>query len=94
MKTGERFTQHGDKVIHHRRFDNDPYIEEAERLRKSGAGQSGESRLVGRIPMHMVGEWVKEAGVQWSDREAVRDIIRRKMLSGDFDKFRVWKGRY
>jgi hypothetical protein len=24
----------------------------------------------------------------------VRDVIKRKMLSGDFDKLRVWEGTY
>jgi hypothetical protein len=63
-------------------------------LREAGVGQTGESRLVGTIPMHIVAEWMKEAGLSWDDNEAKKDVIKRKMLSGDFDKFRVWKGTY
>jgi hypothetical protein len=55
---------------------------------------TGESRLVGVIPMHIMQEWFKEAGVSWDDREACKEIVKRKMLSGDFDKLRVWEGSY
>ena len=47
-----------------------------------------------RIPVHLVAEWVKEAGIAWSDNEAKKDLIHKKMLSGEFDDFRVWKGKY
>ena len=44
--------------------------------------------------MHLVAQWIKEAGLEWSDKQATQDLIRKKMLSGDFDKFRIWKGTY
>ena len=75
-------------------FDNDVYIEEAKQIRDQGLGQTGENRLVGRIPVHLVVQWMKEAGLSWSDTEAKKDLIRKKMLSGEFDAFRVWKGTY
>jgi len=75
-------------------FDNDVYIEEAKQIRDQGLGQTGENRLVGRIPVHLVVQWMKEAGFSWSDTEAKKDLIRKKMLSGEFDAFRVWKGSY
>ena len=75
-------------------FDNDVYIEQAKQIRDQGLGQTGESRLVGRIPMHLVSKWIKDAGLNWNDKQATQDLIRTKMLSGDFDKFRVWKGTY
>jgi len=75
-------------------FDNDVYIEEAKQIRDQGLGQTGENRLVGRIPIHLVVQWMKEAGLSWSDTEAKKDLIRKKMLSGEFDAFRVWKGSY
>lgn len=95
MKTAEKvgFDNSGNLTIQ-RKFNNDPYLKQVEEIRKSGAGQTGESRLVGRLPMHIVSEWVKEAGLQWSDHEAVKDLIRTKILSGDFDRFRVWEGSY
>lgn len=57
-------------------------------------GVVGESRLIGTIPRALVNEWLKEAGVSWDDIEARQQVVKRKILSGDFDKFRVWKGTY
>jgi hypothetical protein len=78
----------------HKQYDNNVYLEQAKQIRDQGLGQTGESRLVGRIPMHLVAQWIKEAGLEWSDKQATQDLIRKKMLSGDFDKFRIWKGTY
>ena len=75
-------------------FDNDVYIEEAKQIRDQGLGQTGENRLVGRIPMHLVSQWIKDAGLKWDDKAATQDLIRKKMLSGEFDAFRIWKGSY
>ena len=93
MKTGERVFFDGGALVHHRRFENDPYIEKAKQLRDQHGGVQGESRLAGIVPMHLLNEWAKEAGLQMSD-PAFKDVVRRKMLSGDFDRLRVWKGRY
>jgi hypothetical protein len=38
--------------------------------------------------------WLKEAGVSWSDTEAAKEVVKRKMMSGEFSKFRVWEGSY
>lgn len=94
MKLGEQIYQDGDRVIHRRRFANDPYIERAEALRREHGGVQGENRLAGIIPMHLLAQWVKDAGLKFDDTEAVRDLVRRKMLSGEFDKLRVWGGTY
>jgi hypothetical protein len=77
-----------------RQYDVNPTLEQAKIIRDSGAGVTGENRLVGRIPMVMVDQWMKEAGVAHNDNEARKEIIRKKMLSGDFDKFRVWGGTF
>jgi hypothetical protein len=44
--------------------------------------------------MYLIAEWMKEAGVDPSDNEARQEIMKRKILSGEFDKFRVWKGTW
>jgi hypothetical protein len=77
-----------------RQYDTNPVLEQSKIIRDSGAGVTGENRLVGRIPMFMVTEWMKEAGVALDDTDARKEIIRKKMLSGEFDKFRVWKGTF
>ena len=83
-----------DKIIIQRTFDNNPALERAENLRKAKVGVSGDNKLVGTIPVHRVKTWCDEAGIKWSDNEAKKEIIRKKMLSGEFDKLRVWKGTY
>ena len=92
LKESVKATDSG--IIVQKTHDNDVHLEKARMLREAGVGQTGESRLVGTIPMHIVAEWMKEAGLSWDDNEAKKDVIKRKMLSGDFDKFRVWKGTY
>jgi len=92
LKESVKATDSG--IIVQKTYDNDVHIDKARMLREAGVGQTGESRLVGTIPMHIVAEWMKEAGLSWDDNEAKKDVIKRKMLSGDFDKFRVWKGTY
>lgn len=94
MKLSERVRVDGDSVTVHRQFANSPYITKAAQLREAGVGQTGEHRLAGIVPVHVLNEWLREAGVDWSDTHAARDVVRRKLLSGEFDKLRVWDGRY
>jgi len=71
-----------------------PEMQRAEMIREAGLGQSGESKLVGTIPLNLIAEWCKEAGVKWNDISARQEVMKRKILSGEFDKFRVWKGTF
>jgi len=32
--------------------------------------------------------------VAWDDRPACQEVIRKKLLDGDFNKFRVKEGRF
>ena len=50
--------------------------------------------MVGFLDPAMLGVWLKEAGVAWSDTEAAKEVIQRKIISGEFAKFRVWEGTY
>ena len=43
-------------IIVQRTYDNDVHLEKAKQLRDAGIGQTGENRLVGTIPMHIVAE--------------------------------------
>lgn len=83
----------GGKLIHKKTHDFDPAIRHAKMLRDAGKQEFGESKLVGTIPLALVGEWLKEAGIAWDD-PARDDVIKRKILSGEFDQLRVWKGTY
>lgn len=94
MKLGEKWSIEGDKMVQQRTFDVLPTLERAEALRAAGAHQFGESRMVATIPGWLVHEWLKEAGVAWHDTKARDDVIRKKMLSGEYGKLRVWNGSY
>jgi hypothetical protein len=76
-------------------YDNEPVLDSVKSLKDAGFDQQkGDNRLVGRIPMHIMAQWLKEAGVDWSDHGAAQEVIKRKILSGDFAKFRVWEGTF
>ena len=94
MKIAEKFIDnHDGTFVVQRQFHNDPYLKRAEELRQEMGGKFGESRLAGTIPMHLVEQWAKEAGVKFGGEE-MKEVIRKKLLSGDFDKLRVWHGSY
>lgn len=96
MKIGEKihYDESDNKIVIQKTHDVNPELHRAEMLRNAGAGQKGEHRLVGSIPLNLIAEWCKEAGVKWNDAEARAEVVKRKILSGEFDKFRVWKGTY
>jgi hypothetical protein len=88
------FTGDDSKLIVKRTYDNAPVLEKAAQLRDAGATDLGDSKLVGHIPMYMVTQWMKEAGVAHDDNEARKDILKKKLMSGEFDKLRIWKGTW
>lgn len=92
-KIGEQFYKDGDKLIHVKQQDYNSALNQADDMRQNGNAHFGESVCVGVVDRAMINEWLKEAGVKWTD-PAMHDVIKRKMLHPDFDKFRVWKGNY
>ncbi|WP_204777114.1 hypothetical protein, partial [Limosilactobacillus alvi] len=64
-------------------------LDRAARLRSAG-DQRGENRLVASVPMELVQTWLDEAGVTWNDRAAAQEVMKKKLLSSDFDRFRIW----
>lgn len=96
MKIGEQILYDNveDKVVIKKTHDMNPEMHRAQMLRDAGVGQKGEHRLVGSIPLNLIADWCKEAGVSWDDVHGRQEVMRRKILSGEFDKFRVWKGKF
>lgn len=95
MKIGEKFhNDEGTKFVVQRTYDPNPTLQRASDLRSAGVGQTGEKRLVGRVPGWLIAQWCKEAGVAPDDVAARQEIIRKKLLSGDFNAFRVWGGTF
>jgi hypothetical protein len=92
-KIAEKWVEDGDRIVQIKTQDWSPMLERAEALRQTGNEEFGESKLIGVLDAALLGEWLKEAGIGWDD-PARGDVIKRKMLSGEFDKLRVWQGTY
>ena len=76
------------------RHDVSQSLRDAQVAKDAGIGMSGENRLVGFVDGAVLGAWLKEAGVAWSDTEAAKEVVKKKMMSGEFSKLRVWEGSY
>jgi len=92
-KIGEDFIEDGGKLIHTKRHNWDAALQQAEAYRQNGNQSFGDSKFVGVIDMGMMEIWAAEAGIKFND-PAMKEVVKRKMMSGEFDKLRVWKGSY
>ena len=75
-----------------RTHDVQPYLDKAAALRSMDATTMGESWHVASIPSFLIYQWAKEAGVSVTDNEAVKEVMMKKLMSGDASKFRVHQG--
>ena len=93
-KISEKISFEHDHMVIKQRHDVSQALKDARMARDAGIGMSGENRIVGFLQPAIIGAWLKEAGVAWSDTEAAKEVVKRKMISGEFAKFRVWEGTY
>lgn len=93
MKLAQDAFFQDDKLIVKKTFDATQQIEDAKNMRDSGVQGFSENKLVARLPNWVIVEWAKEAGVALDD-DAMSEVIRRKLISGDAQKFRVWEGSF
>lgn len=102
MKIDEKAYEEDGKLIIKKSHDFTPVMKQMEEIRRNGViGMHGaqttasDTRFIGRIPLALIEQWCKEEGVKWDDTEARGEVVKRKILSGDFDAFRSdWKGNY
>jgi len=95
MKLGEQLISEDDsKIIVKKTFDPTPSLQQVRTLKDAGAMGTSDNKLVARVPTWLINEWCKEAGVAWHDAEARREVVTKKLLSGDAAAFRVWEGTY
>ena len=83
-----------DHMVIKKKHDVSQALNDVQKAKEAGIGMSGENRLVGFLDGAVLAQWLKEAGVSWSDTEAAKEVVKRKMMSGEFSKFRVWEGSY
>jgi hypothetical protein len=102
MEVGEKVYEEDGKLIIKKSHDFSQVLKQMEEIRRNGIigmdgdkTGKGDARFIGRVPMALVDAWCKEAGIKSHDTEARAEVIKRKILSGDFDAFRSdWKGNY
>jgi len=78
-------------------YDVEPVIESVPIVRDVGVTPMSDSKHVARIPPALATQWAQEAGIDFSTPDSwdkMREVIHRKILSGDFEKLRPWTGSY
>ena len=96
-KVGEEFLydEVEDKVIVKKTFDDTAELDRVKQIANAGGDKfASDYKFVGSVPMHLITDWIREAGVDMTDHHAVQEVMKEKLLSGEFDRLRVWKGKY
>tara|TARA_R110002110_G_scaffold335537_1_gene546185 strand:+ start:1254 stop:1562 length:309 start_codon:yes stop_codon:yes gene_type:complete len=94
-KVAETFSFEGDNIIIKKTFDAAPMLADAKHAREVTTNSFGSDyKHVGNVDMGLLAVWLKEAGVSWDDTAAVKDILKRKLMSNEFSALRVWEGSY
>lgn len=89
----EEWIDQGDKIVRKKTHDLDHAFDEVRLRREAPDMPLSDSWHVASVPSWVVTEWLKEAGVAWDD-PAAKDVLRKKLLSGDVGKFRVHGGTF
>lgn len=94
-KIGQQLSLDGDQLIVKQTFDGSQMLKDAAKARELSPNTFGsEHKLAGFVDLAMVNEWAKEAGVSWNDTQAIKEVIKKKMLSNEFGSLRVWEGTW
>ena len=94
-KLSEKVSFDDDKLIIKKTFDASHMLNDAKHARETTQNSFGSDyKHVGNVDLGLLGVWLKEAGVSWDDTEAVKDVIKRKLMSSEFQALRVWEGSY
>jgi hypothetical protein len=83
------------KMVHKRTFDLEPSLKVVKDLKDGGHTESlrmSDSYLAARIPLWVINDILKKAGVKWDD-PASKEVIMAALNSPDYAKFRVWEGK-
>jgi hypothetical protein len=94
-KISEQISFDDDKLIIKKTHDASHMLDDARYAREMSPNSFGSDyKLIGHVDAALVSVWLKEAGVRWDDTQAVKDVIKRKMMSNEFSALRVWEGTY
>lgn len=91
----EKWFADGSKIIRQKTTDPTPALNSAAELRSNDMTTFGKDNWhVARIDAHVLEGWMKEAGISLHDRDAVKELIRKKLLSSENAGFRVHQGTF
>jgi hypothetical protein len=94
-KLSEKYSFEGDRLIVKKTFDASHMLNDAKHAREVTQNSFGSDyKHVGNVDMGLLGIWLKEAGVSWDDTPAVKEVLKRKLMSNEFSALRVWEGSY
>lgn len=94
-KISEQITFNDDQMIIKQTHDATQMLKDAQYARERTENSFGSDyKHVGNVDMAMLNIWLKEAGVAWTDTQAVKDVIKRKLMSNEYSSLRVWEGKY
>lgn len=94
-KINETIKIEDDKLIIKKTHDATAALKDAAHAREvTDNGFGSDYKHVGNVDMAMLGLWLKEAGVAWTDTQAVKDVLKKKLMSNEFRDLRVWEGNY
>jgi hypothetical protein len=94
-KIKEKVTFEDDKMVIKSTFDGSQMLKDAQYAREVTDNSFGSDyKHVGNVDMALLNVWLKEAGVKWTDTQAVKDVLKRKLMSNEFRNLRVWEGTY
>ena len=94
-KVKEDWRIEDDKIVIKKTHDASQMLNDVRYAREVSPNSFGsDHKLVGHVDMALLSVWLKEAGVQWTDTQAIKDVIKRKLMSHEFSQLRVWEGRW
>ena len=94
-KIGESYKFEDDKFIIKNTHDANDMLKDVEHAKQHSDNSFGSDyKHIGNVDMALLSVWLKEAGVSWSDTGAVKEVLKRKLMSNEFSKLRVWEGSY
>ena len=94
-KIKETVTFDDDKMIIKNTFDATHMLKDAEQAREvTGNGFGSDYKHVGNVDMALLNVWLKEVWRTVDGYPGVKDVLKRKLMSNEFNKLRVWEGSY
>ena len=94
-KISEQITFNDDQMIIKQTHDATQMLKDAQYARERTENSFGSDyKHVGNVDMALVNVWLKEAGVAWTDTQAVKDVIKKKLMSNEYNGLRVWEGKW